>query len=283
MIDLVSGFVLAVVQGVTAWIPVSSKTQVILVGNALFSLPFKEALAFALVLHLGDFVAAVYRYREEYLNALLSLKNPAGLLDFSSRGYLGKEHSFLFVSVAATVVVALPLYLLAGSFFAGLRGEWLLAAAGLLLITMAIITWASREGASTEQAGAFEGITLKSSLLTGMAQGLSVLPGISRSGITQAALLGQGFKAEEAVRLSFLMAAPMILAAFAAFAFLEGFPGIPLGVAVLGIIVSAAVSLATMDGVTRIAERMPAHYFSAAVGLLALVPLVLLLTAGVAE
>src|SRR3989344_7590716 len=130
-VDFLQAFVLAVVQGVTAWIPVSSKTQVVLAGNWLFSIPFKEALAFAIVLHLGDLAAALYRYREEYANALLSLRNPATILDFSSRDYPDKEHSFLFVSVAATVVVALPLYFLSKGLFADLRGEWLLGAVGL--------------------------------------------------------------------------------------------------------------------------------------------------------
>jgi undecaprenyl-diphosphatase len=284
MVDLIQAAVLAVVQGITAWIPVSSKTQVILAGNWLFGISFKDALAFALMLHLGDFAAAVYRYRDEYLNAVKSAAaNPYSLLDFSSRDYPDKEHSFLFVSIAATAVLALPLYFLSKNFLAGLQGEWLLAAAGLLLITMSVIMWASREGPSPAEAETLErteGLTLKSSIITGLAQGLAVLPGISRSGITQAALLSQGFKPDEAVRLSFLMAAPMILAAFAAFAVVEGFSGISIEAAALGIIISAAVSLGTMDVITRAAERIPAHYFSAAVGILALVPLAIVLSLG---
>lgn len=262
-LGLVEAFVLAIVQGITAWIPVSSKTQVFLAGNAFFSLSFQTAIAFALILHIGDLIAALYRYRSEYSSAVASLAKPRRIFSFEN-----PESSFLILSIIATAVVALPAYLLVKKIFSNLRGEWLLGAVGVLLIVMAVITWISHSRKNRE-----ENVSLKSSLLTGFAQGLAVIPGISRSGITQSALLLQGFEPEKAMRLSFLMSAPMIAAAFLAFYVIEGFSGFGLDVILLGIAVSALVSFLTMDFLTKIAKRIPTPVFLAGMGLLALVPL----------
>jgi len=276
--ELIQALILGIVQGITAWIPVSSKTQVLLVGSALFSLSFQTAIAYALVFHIGDLMAALYKYRREYLGAArLGISSPAKILG-EWRDAAAAEQAFLILSIIATCVIALPAYLLAKHVFANLSGEWLLAAVGLLLLVMAGITFGSRRGAAGNAP-----ITRKNAILTGMAQGLAVIPGISRSGITQCSLLLQGVRPEKAMRLSFLMSAPMIAAAFVAFYFVEGFAGIGMGAAAIGIAASAIVSFFTMDALTKLAKRMPAHYFLAAIGLLAIVPLLLKLALGVGE
>ncbi len=266
--ELLQAIALALVQGVTAWIPVSSKTQVVLAGTAFFAIPFKTCLAYALLLHLGDLLAALWKYRREYAGALLQFKKPAALVEFDRH----PEEKFLITSIAATAIVALPLYIILRKAFAGLQGELLLAAVGALLLAMAAVTLFSRR---KNAVGAAAPVTLKTAIATGFAQGLAVVPGVSRSGITQCALLLQGIPPEKAVRLSFLMAAPMIAAAFAAFWLVEGFEGFGAVEIIAGIAVSAVASLLTMDFVTKIARKLPSHAFLAAVGLLALVPLAL--------
>lgn len=264
-LGFLEAFVLAVVQGITAWIPVSSKTQVLLVGNAFFSISFQQSLAFALILHVGDLIAALYNYRKEYASALHSLTKPRKLVSFDD-----KESSFLVFSLIATAIVALPLYLMARDIFAYLRGEWLLAAIGLLLLVMALIEWISRKSKYGEKT-----VSVNTSIITGLAQGLAVIPGISRSGITQSALLLQKIAPEKAMRLSFLMSAPMIAAAFIAFYIVEGFSGFSIEIIALGIIVSALVSFVTMNFLTKIARRIPTPIFLAIIGVLAMVPLVI--------
>lgn len=82
------------------------------------------------------------------------------------------------------------------------------------------------------------------------------------------------------MRLSFMMSAPMIAASVVAFQLVEGFSGLDPTLVLAGIAVSAAASLLTMDAITKIARRVPAWQFMAAVGLLALVPFVMKLTLG---
>lgn len=270
MIDFFQGMVLALVQGITAWIPVSSKTQVLLVANGFFATPFETALAFALILHLGDLLAGLARYRREYADALACLAHPMKLPKVESPNPAHSRSAFLGWSLAATVVVALPLYVLVRKAFANLPGQWLLAAVGVVLLVMAAFTAVAKR---MQSGGA--PLTRKNAILTGLAQGLAVIPGISRSGITQCALLLQGVEPEKAVDLSFLMAAPMIAAAFIGFFAVSSVGGFSWEVAAVGIMVAAIASYFTMDALSKLAHRIPAQVFLAAVGVLALVPLVL--------
>lgn len=273
--DFFQAIVLAAVQGVSAWIPISSKTQVLLVANALFAIPFQTALSFALLLHLGDLIAALWKYRTEYLSAIsLTLSKPHSLVKFDKTST--DEQRFLVIASIATCVLALPLYLLSRTLFATLSGEPLLFAVGIFLLLMAGVTLFTRKKQVAQTTSNF-----KTAILTGLAQALAVIPGISRSGITQSALLLQGTEPQSAVRLSFLLSAPMIAAAFAAFYFVEGFQGFTIEIILAGIAVSAIVSLLTMDAVTKIARSLPSHYFLAAVGVLAMVPYAIKLFFGI--
>ncbi len=272
--DLFQSIILAAIQGISAWIPISSKTQVILAADLFFRIPFQTAVAFALALHVGDLIAALYKYRSEYAEAFRQFFQPATLNQFQSQTPQSiQEARFLVLSVLASAVVGLPAYLLLRQAFAGLSGEPLLFFIGIFLIGMAALTWHSRRKPVSEKH-----LDLKTTLITGAAQGLAVIPGISRSGITQCTLLLQGVPQERAMRLSFLMSAPMIMAAVIAFQLVEGFGGLDLGLVAAGIAVSAIASFLTMDALTKIARKVPAWQFMAAIGLLALVPFVLKLT-----
>lgn len=277
LMDIVAAAILAIIQGITAWVPVSSKTMVILAGDAFFGMTFKATLAFALILHLGDLIAAMWRYRSEYASAIKLSLTPKKIMGQTGAGDPLAEQKFLIISIIATAAVAAPLYLLSRKFFTGISGEPLLAAIGLLLIAMAAITFVSRR---RPRRATLPG--MKAAIATGACQGLAVLPGISRSGITQCAFLLQGVEPQRAVRYSFLMAAPMIALAFIGFYAVDGFAGLPLDVIILGIAISAIASHLTMGFIGDLARKIPAHYFLAAVGMLAMVPMALKLALGVA-
>ncbi len=267
--DLFQAAILAAIQGISAWIPVSSKTLVILAADAFFRIPFQTALAFALALHAGDLLAALYKYRDEYVQAFREFFKPRTLTRFDGSSEQN-DGRFLVVSVLASAAVGLPAYLLFRHGFAGVTGEPLLFAVGLVLLFMAAITWHSRRKVQGKR-----NIGLKETLFTGAAQGLAVIPGISRSGITQCALLLQGVPQQKAMQLSFLMSAPLIAAAIIAFQLVEGFGALDLTAVALGIGISAITSLLTMDALTKLAARIPAYAFLAGIGLLAMVPAVL--------
>ncbi len=265
--DIISTFVLSVVQGITAWIPISSKTQVLIVANYFFGISFATAIAFALILHIGDLLAAIVRYRQAYFDAIISLKNPNGIIN-NWNNQTEKQSGFLVISLIATVIVALPLYLLTKKIFSKVNGAPLLFAAGLLLVVMAIITYF----ANKKEHSQWKEIGIVSSIITGIAQGFAVIPGISRSGITQSALLAQGIEPDKAMKFSFMMSAPMIFAAIVAYYFVSGFAGISISFAILGIIISALFSFLTMDVLTKLASKVKPYYFLAAIGILSMIP-----------
>ncbi|OIO26074.1 hypothetical protein AUJ14_02930 [Candidatus Micrarchaeota archaeon CG1_02_55_22] len=272
--DYVAAIVLGVIQGITAWIPVSSKTQVLLAGNAFFNLSFAQAIAFALILHVGDLLAAAVKYYREYVEALQEFfLRPKKLADYSG-GEKTVNARFLVASLVASVIAALPVYLGVKKIFTSISGEPLLALVGLILLVMAGILYRARRKPAAP-------LTLKTALLTGVAQALAVIPGISRSGITQSALLLQGVEPEKAIRLSFVMSLPLIVAAIIGFYLVEGgFAGWTAELALIGIIVSAIASWFTMDALTALARRVKPWWFVAAIGVLAMVPLALKLFLG---
>ena len=137
--DLIQAIILAAIQGVSAWIPISSKTQVILAADVLFNIPFQTAIAFALALHVGDLIAALYKYRAEYTDAVRQAFHPKKIADFQT-DEKNQTARFLVLSILASAAIGLPVYLLLRRAFSGLSGEPLLFAVGLLLILMAALT-----------------------------------------------------------------------------------------------------------------------------------------------
>ena len=193
-VDLGEALFLGVVQGLGEWLPVSSKGLVTLFSRLMFGSGFEYALSVAIWLHLGTLFSALLYLRKDVRLVL--------------QGFTGDKEGrrllrFLTVATLSSAVSAAPLLLL-------LRGLELsdrpfTVMVGFLLIGTALV---QRQPVSGEQS-----IDTRSALVAGLLQGLSIMPGISRSGITLAALVGLGFNVRDALRLSFLMSIPAIAAA----------------------------------------------------------------------
>ena len=97
-------------------------------------------------------------------------------------------------------------------------------------------------------------LEVRDGLLAGVSQGLAVIPGLSRSGLTVAALLWRGFDRREALVLSFLMSVPASLAA-AAFAVLDGAFAVT-AEALVGAAVAFCTGLLTIKLLVAVAERV---------------------------
>ncbi len=267
--DIIQAIVLGIVQGFTAWIPVSSKTQVIIFGTLLYNLPYAQLLSFALAVHVGDIIASLVLFRKEIV-AMLGIR-PAidDLKNFSTLDENKKLAYFLAISLVFSAVVGLPVYLLLRHTLTDLAASTLLAFAGSLLILMGIVMFVSKALTGQGKPG------IKAAILTGMAQGLAVLPGISRSGITESALLLQNIDQERAVRLSFLMGLPMIVAAVFLFNFTDGYGSLNITVAAAGIIASTITAYITMSFMIGLAKRIKFYWFAIILGAVALVPFIL--------
>lgn len=263
--NIFQAIILGIIQGITAWIPVSSKTQVLLFGTLLFNLPFKDLLAFAIIVHIGDLIATIYLFRQELFMMLFSRPGIDDLKNFTILDEGKKLSYFMVISLFFTAIVGLPLYLLVKDGFSEIAGSAFLAIAGLIMLIMSAIMYFSKAKTGTKE------LDLKTTIFTGLAQGLAVLPGISRSGITESALLLSNIDQNRAVRLSFIMSIPMIAFAILGFKFTDGFNlGIP--VIVAGIIASTISAYLTMSFMLELAKKIKFYYFTLILGIIALLP-----------
>lgn len=199
--------VLGAIQGLAEWLPVSSEGLIFLIKTNFF--PSGESaidiVRLALFLHLGTFLAALIYFRRDVwrlLKALFAYKKAVE----TDR----KIISFLIISTGLSAVLAF--IFLKGiegisTDVSGISGYVNLVVAGLLLITAVLQIKIRRQ----KEFGRIEGdLKKQDGVFLGIVQGLAVLPGLSRSGLTVSALLLSEFKDETALKLSFLMSLPIV-------------------------------------------------------------------------
>jgi undecaprenyl-diphosphatase len=155
--------------------------------------------------------------------------------------------------------VGVPIYLVRKIALAAIFGSRLNLVVGLLLLATAAFLYAGRE--KTQETGVDNPERMptdKQALVTGLTQGLSILPGLSRSGITVSSLLMQKVGKETALKFSFLMSVPAVLGIFA----LELITG-DLAIATVGLtdllfmdVIAFGVGLASMEALLRLSRRV---------------------------
>jgi len=190
---------LGALQGATEFLPVSSSGHLAIAQHFLpgFDQP---GVLFDVMLHVGTMVAvAIYFHRE--LSALLA--SP-----FRRGEDARLQQRLLFLLIAGSVPTAI-IGLTFQDFFVGLFDN-IFVVSSMLLVTGALLFAAER----FRQGGRKEGeLALSDALVVGAVQGCAIIPGISRSGSTIAALLLKGVDGETAARFSFLLAVPAVLGA----------------------------------------------------------------------
>ncbi len=249
--DPIEYIFIALLQGLAEWLPISSEGQLMLFLNFASSINPYEAFVLVIWLHVGTAASVVARYPKEILN-IISLKNK---FDFQ----------MLLIATIATAISGIPMYMFLESFITNTQGEILNLLIGVLLIITGIIL-----GISAKKINENSNVNGKIMFITGLMQGFAILPGISRSGVTVAALLLQKIEKETALKYSFLMSIPAIFGAFFFENIKVGFilPGEPifLGIAEL---VAFVVGFITMTSLLRVAKNIDFSKFCIFMGLIA--------------
>jgi undecaprenyl-diphosphatase len=197
-VNLVFAVLLGLVQGVSEWLPISSKTQVLFASSFLFSLPLAVAYAFGLFMEIGSLGSAIAYFRRDIWSI------------FKDRKLL----VYLLVVTAFTAIVGVPLYYLtdkvltSNPYNVGIPMILL----GLVLIGTGLYIRYSRT--KPRLVAGLEEMKLKNYIIVGIAQGIAALPGVSRSGMTVSTMLLMGVKPDQAFRLSYLAYIPASLGAF---------------------------------------------------------------------
>ena len=248
---MVAAAVLGFLQGLVEWLPVSSEGVVAGLYALIYDASFDEAVGFALWLHLGTIPSVLIALRRDIIDIVREL--------LASPQAPSPTLRFLTVATLVSGVVGLPL-LLTLSDISSVGGT---AATGLIGCFMLVTGYVQlRRHESGDHAR--EDLSLMDSLLVGVAQGLAVIPGLSRSGMTVAALLSRRVDRKRALTLSFLLSVPASLAA-------SIYVGIDSGLAfkaeaVLAACVAFVVGLLTIKALMAAAEKMNLGWFVTAVG-----------------
>jgi undecaprenyl-diphosphatase len=210
--DLFQAFVLGLVQGLTEFLPISSSAHLIIVpwlfgwkDEAINSLQFDVAL------HMGTLLAVLAYFWADWrrlVGAFIGSVAQRRIGDDTDRRL---AWFILVASIPAAVVGALAESNIE-EFFHQPQNQrpGLMVIAVMMIVMGALLLLAERLG--TQELG-LPGIDLRRSLGIGLAQALSLIPGVSRSGSTITAGLVFGLKRETAARFSFLLATPVVLGA----------------------------------------------------------------------
>ncbi|MEZ5594467.1 MAG: undecaprenyl-diphosphate phosphatase [Gammaproteobacteria bacterium] len=196
--DLLHIVVLALVQGLTEFLPVSSSAHLILVP--VLTGWADQGLAFDVAVHVGTLLAVLAYFRREVGRMLL-----AGLGSLAGRG-MTPDARLGWQVVLATLPVVLAGFIFKDWIEANLRGPIVIAWA--TMVFGLLLGWADRRG--RRQCDEYQ-LGWSAALIIGLSQVLALIPGTSRSGITITAGLALGLSRHGAARFSFLLAIPTIL------------------------------------------------------------------------
>jgi len=196
--------VLAVIQGLTEFLPVSSSGHLVVVP-ALLHWP-EHSLAFDVALHLGTLVAVLIYFFRDWVQIIGNGLGARGGTDPQLR----QNRNLLWLLVIGTIpagIAGLALEKKAEEHFGGIY------VIGSMLILVGILMWVADR--RTRLWKDLAHVKTSDSLAIGLAQALAIIPGTSRSGITITTALFRNFDRATAARFSFLLSTPIIAAAAA--------------------------------------------------------------------
>lgn len=200
-IDTGTAVVLGFVQGVTEFLPISSDGHVAL-GAMLFGVSDEMPLSMVVLLHVGTLIATTIVFAPDL--AGLAKSSAGGLRD--PRAFFASDDGRLIAGVLiASVPTAIIGLLLRHEVEAWARVPWIV---GVCLLASALAVLSTRRGG-----GERDVLPPWQAIFVGVAQGLAVLPGLTRSGSTIAIGMLLGLSGPAAFRFSFLLSLPAIAGA----------------------------------------------------------------------
>jgi undecaprenyl-diphosphatase len=252
MEDLLRAAALGIVQGLTEFLPISSSGHLI-ITRELFGWDFADDLTFDVALHLGTTLALLVFFWREWLQMLRG-----GLRWLAAGGhdpdpvsaYGGRLLFLLLIGAIPAAVV--------GLIFDSWVEEEVRSplVVGVMLLAFGFVLLAAEN--LGRRLRAIDSCGWRDVLWIGAAQAVSLVPGVSRAGVTISAALGRDFTRQEAARLSFLLATPVIVGAGTlklGQALVDGIPSEDIGTILVGATVAAAVGWLAIRYLLRLVQR----------------------------
>ena len=241
MVTLIEIFILAVVQGLTEWLPISSSGHLVITQKALgLNLP----LIYSVMLHLGTLIVVLTVFRKDIADIIKAVAKR----DFQTEQ--GKLALFIVVGSIPTAIVGFVFHDFFESLFSNLP-----AVAAALLITGSILFFSEKRIGNRKMG-------ISDSLLIGLAQAIAIIPGISRSGATISTALLRKIDKTTAFKYSFLLSAPAIAGATLMESKQLALNNIDPTPLLLGTIISMIVGYASLKILQKIVMNEKLHLFS---------------------
>ena len=196
--------VLAVVQGLTEFLPISSTAHLYLTSWLLgWEI---EGLSFDIALHMGTLLAVLIYFARDWMQIIAQALG----IRMEGDSELRHNRTLLWLLVIGTVPVGIAGVLFSKQAEGAWRNPYVM---GVMMIVVGVLMWIA-ENAGRQQRD-LSSIHMSDAVAIGAAQALAVVPGTSRSGITITAGLFRNLTRESAARFSFLLSTPAIGAAAA--------------------------------------------------------------------
>ncbi len=197
--------ILAIVQSLTEFLPISSTAHLALIPRLLgWHNPELNSLDFDIALHLGTLAAVVVYFFRDWLQIV------AGGFGVDLKGDSEIHHNrgLLWLLVLATIPVGVFGYLLKAEAETTWRNSYVI---GAMLIAVGVLMYFADRAANLKKT--LSEVTLADSAVIGLSQALAIIPGVSRSGITISSGLFRGLDRHAAARFSFLLSTPALAGA----------------------------------------------------------------------
>ena len=209
---------MGIIQGLSEFLPISSSAHLVLSSNFYkifnnieIATESNQEIFLDIMLHLGTLIAVLIFFRKEIGQIIKAMSEGFKTKKYSEPDF--KTGIYIILGTVITVIVAAPLHNIAAKLV------FMPAIVGLLLIFTGFLLFFSEYYSKkyTDK----KSVTLKSSILMAIAQGLASIPGLSRSGLTIATGLLSGNDRTTAAKYSFLLSIPIILGASMFYPFLK--------------------------------------------------------------
>ena len=209
--DYLHTVIMGFIQGLTEFLPVSSSGHIVLTSAIYklltgqdFSVAANEEIFFDIMLHFGTLVAICLYFRKEIAEIFRAFFVALKTKNFDN--YNAMLPVYMLVGTFFTCIIVYPIKDFCEKLVSmpAIVGIMLCITGGILLISELLAKKFTQR---------ISKVNMKKSILIGIAQGLAVIPGISRSGSTIAMALSQGVDRVSAAKYSFLLSIPVILLA----------------------------------------------------------------------
>jgi undecaprenyl-diphosphatase len=255
MASLIETVILGIIQGLTEWLPISSSGH-LAIASKFFG--YEPSVFYYVLLHIGTLFVVLAFLRRDLWNVLRALVRR----DFRSEE--GRLAVFVAVGSIHIIIVGLVVELYFDTIFSSLL-ESMFFVGGALLATGFLLLVSERRVGN-------KALGYLDSFIVGVAQAVSLLPGVSRSGATISTALLRGVEREKAFKYSFLLSIPAILGAFCLSAFKAvkdaGLSDLSLLISedllfmVVGVVVSMVVGYLSLKILLRLVRGQKFHWFA---------------------